>query len=100
MSSGSGGAAGSGQQQLHAAGVAGGVGAQVDDLRGAAAMDEARGAGVAQALFGAWAGAEAAMEAATTIAHGGLTAAVARPGVGAAARGGHVVAGRVAVLEL
>jgi hypothetical protein len=88
------------QQEVHAAGIAGGVGAEVDDLRGAAAMDEARGARVAQALFGARAGAEAAMEAATPVRHRRLAAAVACAGVGAAARGGHVVAGRVAVLEL
>src|SRR5262245_41798830 len=99
MSSGSGGAAGSGQQQLHAAGIAGGVGAQIDDLGGAAAMHEARGAGVAQAFFGARAGAVAAMEAAASSGHGGLAAAVALRGVGAAARGGAVVAGGIAILE-
>src|SRR5262245_33313885 len=69
MSSGSGGAARRGEEVVHAAGIAGGVGAQVDDLGGAAAMDEAGGAGVAQAFFGARAGADATMEAAAAIGH-------------------------------
>jgi hypothetical protein len=58
-----------GQQELHAAGGAGGIGAEVDDLGGAAAMDEAGGAGVAQAFRRARAGAAAAMEAAAAVGH-------------------------------
>jgi hypothetical protein len=89
-----------GEEELHAAGGAGGGGTEVDDLGGAAAMDEAGGAGIAQALRGARAGAEAAVEAAAAVGHRGLAAAGAGARGGAAARCGAVVASRVAVLQL
>jgi hypothetical protein len=57
------------EEQFHAASVAGGGGAEVDDLGGAAAVHEADGAGVVQTLGGARAGAEAAMEAAAAVGH-------------------------------
>jgi len=85
--------------RAEAAGGVDGAGAEADELGAAVAVDEARGPRATAAFGGARAGAEAAVETAAAIRHGGLAAGAAGPGAGAAARGAEVVAGRVAVLQ-
>ncbi len=84
------GEAGEGAQVLA---VAGGGGAEVDDLGGTGAVDQAGGASAGEAGLGAGARALAAVEAAAALAsagagHGGLTAGAVGAGLGAAAVGG------------
>jgi hypothetical protein len=73
--------------------------AEGGDLGRAGAVLPAGAAAAGEARRGPRSGAEAAMEAATAIGHRGLAAAAAAAGMGAAARGGQEIAGRVAVLQ-
>jgi hypothetical protein len=100
MSSGTRGAgADAGEQRPHAAEVGAGFAAEGDRF-GAVEAVGAAGAGAARTAYGrAGAGALAAVEAAAAVAHGRLSAAAAEPGLRPTTRCGHVVAGRIAVVE-
>jgi hypothetical protein len=76
-----------------------GAGAEREVGAAAATMDQPGGPATREAVGRARAGAEAAMQAAAAVRHGGLAAAGARTRAGAAAWCLQVIAGRIAVPE-
>lgn len=95
----SGPAIGEADQKPDAAEVEAGLAAQGGDLGRAGAMLPGRTTAALAAGRRARPGAEAAMQAATAVAHGRLPAGAARPGLGSATRRGQEIAGGIAVVE-
>src|SRR5690349_14590011 len=91
--------AGNGIEGAQTAGRVDGAGAQADEFGAAVAVGETCGLGATAAFGGARAGAEAAVQTAAAVLHGGLATWAAGPRAGAAAGGAEIVAGGVAVLQ-